>query len=212
MKPTNVSNRRVIIICSSALAAILLMVWSIALSSAYSEEQSDKFWAKYYPLAIGNSWKYSVIGQSGKTEPQYVVWKVANSSANSAGPIFAVWQTPSDADDTGMQLQFTTEGLRELSGGFFLLRFPLKKGGTWSGPGQERVFTVVNEGERCTVGKLNFDVCAVVQDDDREAKLRTITTCGLGIGPVRYEYHKLVDGAVQPEMTQALNLISYSVK
>ncbi len=80
MKLTNVST------------AICLIVWSITLSSGYPEKQSNKIWARYYPLAIGNSWKYSVVGESGKAQAKNVVWKVVNSSTNSVGPIFGGWR------------------------------------------------------------------------------------------------------------------------
>lgn len=46
-----------------------------------------------------------MIGEGGKKEHEIVVWKVLNLSADSEGPIFAVWRVPTEADDTGMQLQ-----------------------------------------------------------------------------------------------------------
>jgi len=163
-------------------------------------------------LAKGNSWTYSVIGESGEREPKPVVWKVLNVSSDTKGQTFAVWQIPADADDTGMQLQFTKEGLRELSGDFFLLRFPLDKDSTWQLIAHDRVFSVLSEGERCAIGKLTFNSCAVIRDDDREAKLRTLTTYAFGVGPVRYEYHKMVHGDFERDATQILNIVSYSVK
>jgi hypothetical protein len=123
-------------------------------------------------------------------------------------------QTPSDSDDSGMQLQFTSEGLRELGDDFFVLRFPLTKGKTWSVSrhGQDRVFVVVSEGERCAIGKLKFKACAVVRDDDPAAKLRTVTTYALGVGPVRYEYYKMVRDGFAKDETQVVTIVSYSVK
>jgi hypothetical protein len=110
-----------------------------------------------------------------------------------------------------MNLQFTPEGLRELGDDFFVLRFPLSKGRTWSVSrhNKERVFVVVSEGEQCAVGQLKFNACVVVRDDDQEAKLRTVTTYAFGVGPVRYEYYKMVGGRFATETTQELNLVSY---
>jgi len=168
-------------------------------------------WAGYYPLATGNSWTYSV---SDKSKARPVVWKVLNVKTDASGPVFAVWPTPSDSDDSGMQLQFTSEGLRELGDDFFVLRFPLTKGKTWSVSrhGQDRVFVVVSEGERCAIGKLKFKACAVVRDDDPAAKLRTVTTYALGVGPVRYEYYKMVRDGFAKDETQVVTIVSYSVK
>src|SRR5258708_24470690 len=95
---------------------------------------------------------------------------------------------------------------------FFVFKFPLVKGTKWGANGRDREFTVVSEGEHCMVGKFKFDVCAVVQDDDRNAKLRTVTTYAYGIGPVRYEYHRMADETFESPVTQTVNLLSYSVK
>jgi hypothetical protein len=177
-----------------------------------SQEQQEKRWAEYYPLAVGNVWKYSITKENGTQRVRYVVWKVINSSGDPASPIFAVWPTPADSDDTGMQLQFSREGIRELSGDFFVLKFPLQKGNKWSVSGHDRVFVVVSEGEPCLGGNRKFDVCAVVQDDDHKAKLRIITTYAYGVGPVSYEYYKMVGTEFEPKATQTLNLISCSVR
>jgi hypothetical protein len=136
----------------------------------YSQELRSKAWAGYYPLAVGNSWTYSVTGKSG---PGQIVWKVLNAKVDVSGQVFAVWPTPLDSDDSGMNLKFTSEGLRELSSDFFVLRFPMTTGKTWSvgSNGQSRVFVVLGEGEPCSVGKLKFKECAIVREDDPSAKL-----------------------------------------
>jgi len=177
----------------------------LAPTSSNPQEQSKR-WAEYYPLAKGNSWTYSV---TGKPKARPVVWKVVNVQANESGPIFAVWPTPSLSDDSGMNLQFSSEGLREVTDDFFVLRFPLKKGNTWS-TGRGREFIVVSEGEQCVLAKLNFPRCAIDRDDDKTARLRTVTTYAYGVGPVRYEYFK-IDGSLVSVPTHKLELVSYSV-
>jgi hypothetical protein len=92
---------------------------------SYALEAPSKSWVRYYPLAMGNSWTYSVGGSS---QARPTVWKVINVKPDASGPVFAVWPTPPHTDDEGMQLQFTPEGLRESSEGFFVLRFPIIKG------------------------------------------------------------------------------------
>jgi len=191
--------------------ALIFSTMLLATNVCYPQEMQNTSWAGYYPLATGNSWTYSV---SDKSKARPVVWKVLNVKTDASGPVFAVWPTPSDSDDSGMQLQFTSEGLRELGDDFFVLRFPLTKGKTWSVSrhGQDRVFVVVSEGERCAVGKLKFKACAVVRDDDPAAKLRTVTTYALGVGPVRYEYYKMVREGFAKEATQVVTIVSYSAK
>lgn len=193
----------------ATITVVLIPLLSGAISN--SQEERDKAWARYYPLERGNLWKYSVTGEKDETRRKYVVWKVINSSSDSVGKIFSVWPTPADSDDVGMQLQVTNEGLRETSSDFFLLRFPLQKGNTWTVPRHNRVFTVLVEGERCAVGNLRFDACTMIQDDDQEAKLRTITTYALGVGPVRYEYYKSNGEQFGTHASQTLSLVSYSV-
>jgi hypothetical protein len=193
---------------ASALICLTLMVAPL---HSHAQEMRQRSWARYYPLAMGNSWTYSV---SGNSETHRTVWKVTNVKRDASGPVFAVWPTPSHTDDEGMQLQFTPEGLRESSDGFFVLRFPIIKGKTWSGSGhdQNRVFVVLSEGERCAVGKFKFQSCSVVRDDDPETKLRTVTTYAFGVGPVQYEYYKLLAEGYATEAIQVLRIVSYSVK
>ena len=112
-----------------------------------------------------------------------------------------------------MNLQYKPEGLREPVDDFFVLRFPLKKGNSWKvdHDGQDRQFFVVSEGEQCEVGKQKFASCAVVRDDDRKAKLRTVTTYAYGVGPVRYVYYKALGSDFANEATREAQLVSYSV-
>jgi hypothetical protein len=145
----------------SALICLTLLVTPLY---SYAQEVRNKSWAGYYPLAMGDSWTYSV---SGNSETRPTVWKVINVKPDASGRVFAVWPAPSNSDDEGMQLQFTSEGLHESSDDFFVLRFPIIKGKTWnvSRHDQNRVLVVLSEGERCAVGKLKFQSCAVVRDD-----------------------------------------------
>jgi len=181
---------------------MLLVVAILAPRFGSSQESHRESWNAYYPLAKGNSWKYTVVIDTADKSQQFVVWKVLNISANSKGTVFAIWPTPVQSDDEGMQLQFTHDGLKELSNDFYLLKFPLLKGFNWNAEGHQRVFTVVSEGEPCTVGKKKFTKCAVIQDDDHEAKLRTLTTYAFGVGPVRYEYWRLKGDEAQTPATQ----------
>jgi len=178
---------------------------------SHTQEVQNKSWVGYYPLAMGNAWTYRV---SGNSETRPTVWRVINVKPDASGPVFAVWPTPSNSDDEGMNLQFTSEGLHESNYDFFVLRFPITKGNTWSVSrhDQKRVFLVLSEGERCAVGKFKFQSCAVVRDDDPEVKLRIVTTYALGVGPVQYEYYKLLRDGAATEATQVLRIVSFSVK
>jgi len=191
---------------------IRLMVAAIILFAPLlcHPQEVQKRWAEYYPLAKGNSWTYSV---TGKSKAQTVVWKVVNVQADALGPIFVEWPSPSPSDDSGMNLQYSQEGLRELVDDFFVLKFPLNKGNSWKvdRDGQDRQFVVASEGEQCEVGKLKFTSCAVVRDDDRKAKLRIVTTYAYSVGPVRYEYYKAVGSGFANEAMQEVQSVSYSV-
>jgi len=190
---------------AGAAACLLLL----AASSGAAQHEKD--WRSYYPLAKGNVWTYEVVGSDAKTNSTTVDWKVANRSTNPHGVIFTVWQKPLGLDATSAQLQPTPDGLHELIGDFFPLRFPLHKGRTWTTRGRSRAFTVVSEGEPCSVGKLAFQSCAVVRDEDNDARLRTVTTYALGVGPVRYEYYDLGYGS-DSSPAAILNLVVYSLE
>ena len=175
----------------------------------FAQENQSASGMRYYPLAVGNTWQYSVIseGKGSKTS-----WRVVNKTSNAAGTVFAVWPSPAEADDEGMQLQITPDGLLELSANFYVLRFPIKKGENWKPKEHDRQFSVLSEGDPCTVGKFAFHRCAVVQDDDKEANLRTVTTYAYDVGPVRYEYYKRGSTRFEGGATQTLKIISYSLK
>ena len=193
-----------------ALSAACIAWLTFAPMFGKSQEHHPKFWEGYYPLSKGNTWEYAITNKTAEKLRQ--TWKVVNLSSTSRGPVFAVWPTPAESDDDGMQLQFTREGLKELGNDFYILRFPLLKGSSWGVDRHQRVFTVVSEGEPCAVGKYKFSECAVIQDDDREARLRTVTTYAFGAGPVRYEYFRLKGGQADNQPTQTLEVLSYSVK
>jgi hypothetical protein len=194
------------------LIAICVITLLLAPKLGNPQERHLKSWSSYYPLSKDNTWRYIVAKKTAEKPRQFVSWRVLNLSRNSEGPVFAVWPTPAESDDDGMQLQFTDEGLKELGNDFYVLRFPLVRGSKWSVDRQERVFTVLSEGEPCAVGKYKFSECAVIQDDDREAKLRTLTTYAFGVGPVRYEYRRLDGGEAETQATQTMEIVSYSVK
>jgi len=194
------------------LSVTYLLMSLLAPNFGNSQEPPSRSWSGYYPLSRDNIWKYVLTSKTAKNPPQFVTWRVLNLSSNSKGPVFAVWPTPAESDDDGMQLQFTHEGLKELGNDFYVLRFPLTKGSTWSVEHHERVFTVLREGEPCAVGKFNFSECLVIQDEDREARLRTITTYAFGTGPVRYEYCRLDGAQAESQATQTMEIVSYSVK
>jgi len=197
------SLRQSLLMSCFAVALLFLPVGFLA------QENQVPSGMRYYPLAVGNTWQYSVLSE-GKVST--ASWKVVNKTSNAAGAVFGVWPFPAEADDEGMQLQVTPDGLLELSANFYLFQFPMRKGGSWKPKGHERQFSLLSEGDPCTVGKFTFQMCAVVQDDDKEANLRTVTTYAYDVGPVRYEYYKWVNESFEKEPTQTLKIVSYSLR
>ena len=173
------------------------------------QENQSRSGMKYYPLAVGNTWQYSVISDGKGSD---MSWRVVNKTTNAAGTVFAVWPSPAQVDDQGMQLQINPDGLLELSANFYILQFPVGAGENWKLKDHERLFSVLSEGGPCTVGKFSFHKCAVVQDDDKEANLRTVTTYAYHVGPVRYEYYKWVNGGFVRQSFHTLKIVSYSLK
>ena len=189
----------------AAVVALLLQTVSLAQSKEGPTE-----WKEYYPLAVGYTWRYA-LSSPERHQNETIVWKVVNRASNEKGEVFAVWPTPADTDDEGMQLQVTSAGLVEVDHNFYLLQFPVTKARQWTA-GASRRFYVVSEGEPCVSGKLSFKRCAIVRDDDQELHLRTLTTYAYGIGPVKYEYFKMNSGGTESQPTQMLTILSYSFK
>ena len=184
----------------------------LLIAIAQSSDNTTHSWALYYPLAMGNSWKYSVISQRESAKTEFVTWKVINETRNASGAVFAVWPSPLEADDEGLQLQITQEGLLELGNNFYVLRSPVKKGQEWNANSNNRTFSVIDEGGECMIGKFSFHRCAVIQDDDLEANLRTVTTYVYDVGPVSYEYYKRNGRDFEKQPTRIVRILSYSVK
>ena len=167
-------------------------------------------WRGYYPLAVGNTWEYSGSTLKGRAKGN-IIGRVVNKTSNRNGEIFAVWPAHRETDDEGMQLQFTNRGLVEVTGDYYLLEFPIVKANRWEA-GPTRSFYVINEGNPCASGKQSFKRCAVIQDDDSELGLRTITTYAFGIGPVKYEYFAVNGREAEARPKQTLTIQSYSLK
>ena len=165
--------------------------------------------SEYYPLALGNVWKYEVQ-QSGSTRKSHISWKVTSVDQSKEGPVYQVWPNPMDEDDSAMQLVRSPQGLRELTTGV-ILPVNLSPGGEWSSgeKGRGRHNRVVSAGKACTAVNQRVKDCLVIEDVDEAARLRTVTTYARGIGPVRYVYYRTSGRQTSP--VQTVDLVSYKL-
>lgn len=172
----------------------------------------------YYPLALGNTWRY-FVRQSGRGgRESKVVWRVTKmDTAKSGRVIYQVWPTPMQADDEAMQLTISDSGLEEVSTRMLVLRLALSSGDQWSArngsqKGQaNQAFKVISVGQPCWADSTYFLDCAVVEELDPSAKMRTVTTYAKGVGPVEYRYFRMKPSSKE-ETLQTVTLRSYTIR
>lgn len=172
-------------------------------------QTANSYDARYYPLALGNVWIYRVHRTASKPVDSTVEWRVKR-----AGNTYQVWPKPMQADDEPMELAVTREGIKEISSNTLIIKFPTKTGQTWSAGGgggnQSRTLRVLSSKQSCSVNGLKIPDCLTIEDEDSSATgLRTVTTYGRDIGPVRYVYYRKKEGT-EP-LVQTVTLISHKV-
>ena len=195
--------------CSIAFGALLLVVAVISAPPLFCTDQTAKpTEARYYPLALGNIWKYRVHRVSPKTSDSVVQWRVTH-----AGDTYQVWPKPMQSDDEAMELAVSPEGIKEISSNTFIIKFPIKAGERWSagqleGGNKSRTFRVLSANGPCSVDSLKISNCITIEDEDASATgLRTVTTYGRDLGPVLYMYYRKTAG--KELLVQTLTLTSH---
>jgi hypothetical protein len=176
----------------------------------FSQETHPSTSSEYYPLALGNSWKYQVR-TTKNTNISTVIWRVTSADKTKEGIIYQVWPTPSDSDDEAMMLHMSTLGLEETSSGVLIPKSPIRAGERWTSAKSthHRKFHVLSVGQPCQVGSISSENCITVEDEDDALRFRTITTYAKGIGPIRYEYYRKNAPVVRP--IQIVELLSYQL-
>ena len=145
----------------------------------YSKEEI----ARYYPLAVGNTWLYKGALLNQPVQNRVTITRVD-------GAVYA--------DDKGGQLLVDDEGLRDRKR--YLLKGPIKKGVTWMSVASiasvER-FEIVEAGRLVKVGAGSFDGCVIVRGKnkiDAHKDFVTEWTYAPGVGIVRIETFLLKEG------------------
>lgn len=161
---------------------------------------SDADVAKYYPLAVGNTWyfKGKLLGQPA--ENRVTVTK-------KDGAVYI--------DDKGGQLMIDGDGLRDRKR--YLLKAPIVKGGTWmsvASLASVEKFEIVDTARAASVEAGRFDGCVVVRGKNRidpQKEFVTEWTYAPGIGIVKIETFILKNGKDYIPQGQ-LELSSFELK
>jgi hypothetical protein len=165
----------------------------------------------YYPLAVGNSWKYEV--HEGKKK-SFVAWRVTKRTQSKNGAVFQVWPTPMESDDDALTVIVNKDRIRELASGILLVGNDLKIGEHWEMSVEGRVvrrLRVVTTGGACNGTGYASQDCITIADTDERLHLLTLTCYAKGIGPVWFKYYdSRKSAASQPDST--VEIISYRVK
>jgi hypothetical protein len=114
------------------------------------------------------------------------------------------------SDDEAMQLSITPLGIVETTDETLVLRFPITVGDSWTqtppGSAHSRSFYVRSANQPCEVDRSKIPACVVVEEKNSGTGLRTVTTYGRDIGPVRYDYYNRQSG--KETLVQSVSLVS----
>jgi hypothetical protein len=192
-----------------AVASLLLIISTITGIALPCEGQAGgPAGARYYPLALGNVWTYRVRRISPKAGDSVVEWRVTHADRN----VYQVWPRPMQSDDEAMELAVTPDGIKEISSGTLILKFPVRAGDTWAVGQQKngasmRTFRVLSADQPCSVDSLNVPDCVVIEDEVSAAGLKTVTTYAPDVGPVLYRYYQKQAG--KESLVQTVTLTSH---
>lgn len=152
----------------------------------------------YFPLAVGNSWDYSVRGHS-QFARSGIRWQVTQKEVVHGTPVFHLWETPSQSDEP-LSLAMVPDGVKEADTDRFLVKNAMQPGDRWVAASQSLraklkgdSFEVASAGAACTVGGRSFVDCLVIKEVDEANNLGSVTTYARGIGPVKYVYFRGLD-------------------
>jgi hypothetical protein len=197
--------------------AFCMTLWTLQLSyvSVAQEAKNDQAWKKYFPAKIGKSWSYR-IREAKNSSNQQITRSVRQVENGKDGEIITIWQTPAEGDE-GIQLLLSEKGLQDIPTGFYLLRFPIMAGDNWNytvnSITQNRDvtvrFRVLSSGAPCQSGKYKFDDCVVVEQQDPDTRLDTVTYYAKKVGPVKYVYSEIVANDESRSRAQTLELRNY---
>lgn len=153
----------------------------------------------YYPLAVGNRWRYDVK-ILGATQALDVALTKAEQGAF--------------VDSMGNRLQTDAYGVRDERR--YLLREPIAAGTSWTNvvsvSSVER-YQILSVGESCEVAAGRFEDCVAVESRNRESESRELVarfTFARGIGLVRVAT-ELRDGQKQIPQSN-LELVAYGLQ
>lgn len=211
------------------ISAVALLVSCATLCSAFQRElksSSSAIWEEYYPLAVGNSWTYTII-ESRKAEPSRVTWEVTGTrpGLNTGKEVYIVIPSPRpDPSEDFKALLLTEDGLKDVGSDpvvdtEYILRFPIRKGDEWKLPSSQIPgaqqpsvrWRVLSVNESCTSGRHKFTDCVVVERVNEDVNIKMVTSYARFVGPVKYLYFKHPPHSPDDAPFATVTLLSYSL-
>jgi hypothetical protein len=192
---------------SAMCAALGLSMWA-----CHAWSQASATTAIYYPLAVGNTWKYEVH-ETGKGK-SYVVWRVTKGTETKDGSVFQVWPTPMQSDDDAQTVIVKDGRVSEFESRTLLVGGGLKAGDSWAMSVNGRVvrrLRVLSSGKSCKGIGYSSPACITIADSDDRLSLLTVTCYAKGVGPVWFKYYDSRK-PVESSPESIVELVSYKVK
>jgi hypothetical protein len=175
--------------------ALLLLLCACSTAPARTGKTGDDA-ARYYPLAVGNSWTYAQ-GGAEKRETIRIIGR--------DGPWFL--------DDHRGRLRYESDGVRDSDR--YLLRTPLSAGAQWSAVENLVVqrFEVVSLAASLVTQAGTFTHCAVVRNEQplQKGKFVTEWTYAPGVGLAQIVTSTIDPQGRQQEQTK-LQLVAYHLQ
>lgn len=184
-----------------------LMMTMVVFVPAFSKV-SPSISSAFYPLKVGNRWKYRPGTGTSSPRAKSSTWTVVDITKENGKHLVTLNNSPALDDDAIMVLSLSAGVISEWDSGHKILVEDKPVGFTWS-------YKVTDYAQRkgldlfrvtaiggCRIPNHIFDSCISIEETDPQSRLITLTTYAKGVGPVMYRYTRI--GQTHPAGTWVL--------
>lgn len=183
----------------SSLSAVLVL--SVTINPVWSQGPGGS----YYPIAVGNIWKYEV--RESSEQVRYVTWRVTTVQKHASRIVYQLLPKPLENDDDVVFLRLERGRVVDDTTSQLIVAEGLRVGSSWEMKDNGisvRRYRVLNSGQPCVSGLYKSTDCLTIEDTDARLHLRSVTMYARGIGSLRFEYFDTKSRSSKPLSTVEL--------
>ena len=144
--------------------------------------------ATYYPLAVGNEWRFqTTFTDTGETRDHVEL-------------IVRRWESNYHFNNGERMIYFRNTGIINRNG-VFILRIPLREGRRWFEEGVEMVIAATGISVDVPAGTFADCIEVTWQRQSEGRQFLAVTTYAPNVGPVRYDYYALEEDGSRELLT-----------